>query len=149
MVADPTASAAIEATPDARPGTRDPGRKPLEDHAVPSGILFVRQSGIRWERLAQEIGRGSGMSCWRRLRDWPQAGVGTGRTGDTTRFKAPLVTDAQGLSFALILPAAHRNDVTRVLPLRAAPHARIADQPPHVPRQCAKRKEEARVLRGL
>lgn len=116
---------------------------------MPSGILFVRQSGIRWERLAQEIGRGSGMSCWRRLRDWPQAGVGTGRTGDTTRFKAPLVTDAQGLSFALILPAAHRNDVTRVLPLRAAPHARIADQPPHVSRQCAKRKKKPACCAGF
>lgn len=115
---------------------------------MPSGILSVRQSGIRWERLAQEMGRGSGMSCWRRLRDWPQAGLGPAARGHDP-LQSPLVTDAQGLSFALILPAAHRNDVTRVLPLRAAPHARIADQPPHVSRQCAKRKEEARVLRGL
>jgi transposase len=25
--------------------------------------------------LPQELGRGSGMTCWRRLRDWQQAGI--------------------------------------------------------------------------
>ena len=40
-----------------------------------TGILFVLQSGIPWERLPQEMGCGSGMTCWRRLRDWQQAGV--------------------------------------------------------------------------
>ncbi len=42
---------------------------------VLTGILFVLQSGIPWEMLPQEMGCGSGMSCWRRLRDWQQAGV--------------------------------------------------------------------------
>jgi transposase len=37
--------------------------------------LFVLQSGIPWEMLPQEMGCGSGMTCWRRLRDWQQAGV--------------------------------------------------------------------------
>lgn len=55
--------------------TRYPGRKPLDDRAVLTGILFVLQSGIPWEMLPQEMGCGSGMSCWRRLRDWQQAGV--------------------------------------------------------------------------
>jgi transposase len=32
-------------------------------------------SGIPWEMLPQELGCGSGMSCWRRLRDWTSAGV--------------------------------------------------------------------------
>ncbi|MDR6208014.1 transposase [Paraburkholderia graminis] len=54
---------------------RYPGRKPLDDRAVLTGILFVLQSGIPWEMLPQEMGCGSGMSCWRRLRDWQQAGV--------------------------------------------------------------------------
>jgi transposase len=42
---------------------------------VLSGILFVLSTGIAWRRLPQELGFGSGMTCWRRLRDWQQAGV--------------------------------------------------------------------------
>jgi len=40
-----------------------------------TGILFVLRSGIPWEMLPQEMGCGSGMTCWRRLRDWNEAGV--------------------------------------------------------------------------
>lgn len=54
---------------------RYPGRKPLEDRKVLTGILFVLQSGIPWEMLPKEMGCGSGMSCWRRLRAWQEAGV--------------------------------------------------------------------------
>jgi len=31
--------------------------------------------GSPWEFLPQELGFGSGMTCWRRLRDWHQGGV--------------------------------------------------------------------------
>ncbi|WP_373866988.1 transposase [Nocardia neocaledoniensis] len=41
----------------------------------PGGILFVLSTGIGWEDLCQELGFGSGMTCWRRLRDWQAAGV--------------------------------------------------------------------------
>lgn len=62
--------------PPAKPRrARYPGRKPLEDRALLTGILFVLQTGIPWEMLPQEMGCGSGMSCWRRLRAWQQAGV--------------------------------------------------------------------------
>jgi len=54
---------------------RNPGRKPVPDRACLTGILFVLMSGIPWERLPQEMGCGSGMTCWRRLRDWNKAGV--------------------------------------------------------------------------
>ena len=54
---------------------RYPGRKALEDRAVLTGILFVLKTGIAWEDLPQEMGCGSGMTCWRRLRDWQKAGV--------------------------------------------------------------------------
>ena len=40
-----------------------------------TGILFVLKTGIPWEYLPQEMGCGCGMTCWRRLRDWQQAGV--------------------------------------------------------------------------
>jgi len=54
---------------------RYPGRKPLEHRQALTGILFVLQTGIPWEYLPQEMGCGSGMSCWRRLRAWQRAGV--------------------------------------------------------------------------
>ena len=54
---------------------RYPGRKPLPDRAVLTGILFVLKTGIGWEDLPKEMGCGSGMTCWRRLRDWQKAGV--------------------------------------------------------------------------
>lgn len=51
------------------------GRPRLSDRAALTGILFVLRSGLPWEMLPAEMGCGSGMSCWRRLRDWHQAGV--------------------------------------------------------------------------
>ncbi len=57
-------------------GHRRPGCKPvLADRKVLCGILFVLYTGIQWEWLPQELGFGSGMTCWRRLRDWNAAGV--------------------------------------------------------------------------
>jgi transposase len=52
-----------------------PGRKRLDDRKVLCGVLFVLNTGIRWEFLPQELGFGSGMTCWRRPRDWHEAGV--------------------------------------------------------------------------
>jgi len=54
---------------------RYPGRRPLDDRKVLRGILFVLHAGIGWEHLPQELGFGCGMTAWRRLRAWQQAGV--------------------------------------------------------------------------
>jgi transposase len=51
------------------------GRPPVPDRQTLTGIIFVLKTGIPWEDLPQEMGCGSGMTCWRRLRDWQQAGV--------------------------------------------------------------------------
>ena len=58
-----------------RPPKPKGGRPPLPDRAVLTGILFVLKTGIPWEDLPREMGCGSGMTCWRRLRDWNEAGV--------------------------------------------------------------------------
>src|SRR5215203_4518022 len=51
------------------------GRPRIDDRAALTGILFVLKSGIPWEMLPQEMGCGSGVTCWRRLREWHEAGV--------------------------------------------------------------------------
>lgn len=47
----------------------------MSDRAALTGILFVLRSGIPWEMLPKEMGCGSGMTCWRRLKEWHVAGV--------------------------------------------------------------------------
>ncbi len=51
------------------------GRPRIDDRAALTGIVFVLKSGIPWEMLPKEMGCGSGSTCWRRLRDWQEAGV--------------------------------------------------------------------------
>jgi transposase len=51
------------------------GRKRLDNRRVLTGILFILQTGLPWDWLPKEMGCGSGMTCWRRARDWQQAGV--------------------------------------------------------------------------
>ena len=46
------------------------GRPRVQDRACLTGILFVLKTGIQWELLPQEMGCGSGMTCWQWLRDW-------------------------------------------------------------------------------
>lgn len=54
---------------------RYPGRKRIPDRLTLTGILFVLKTGIPWEELPPEMGCGSGVTCWRRLRDWQEQGV--------------------------------------------------------------------------
>lgn len=54
---------------------RFPGRKPLDRRKVLAGIIFVLKTGIPWEDLPQEMGCGCGMTCWKYLKAWQDAGV--------------------------------------------------------------------------
>src|SRR3981081_1536554 len=56
---------------------RYPGRQRVGDREALAGILFVLKTGIPWEDLPVEMGCGCGMTCWRRLHDWNEAGVWT------------------------------------------------------------------------
>src|SRR5512146_329562 len=67
--------AVVEPLLPAEPPKPQGGRPRLSDRAALTGIIFVLKSGIPWEMLPQELGCGSGMTCWRRLRDWQRAGV--------------------------------------------------------------------------
>jgi transposase len=51
------------------------GRPRVDDRAALTGIIFVLKSGIPWEMLPKEMGCGSGMTCWGRLKEWHEAGV--------------------------------------------------------------------------
>ena len=65
---------AIEPLLPSEPPKPKGGRPRCDERAVLAGIIFVLRSGIPWEMLPRELGC-SGMTCWRRLRDWQEAGV--------------------------------------------------------------------------
>ena len=54
---------------------RHPGRKPLDNRAALTGILFVLKTGLPWNDLPREMGCGSGAACWVRLHEWHRLGV--------------------------------------------------------------------------
>ncbi|WP_409497179.1 IS5 family transposase [Amycolatopsis sp. cmx-11-12] len=47
----------------------------MDDRKAWCGIMFVLYPAIPWESLPQKLGYRSGMTCWRQLRDWTEAGV--------------------------------------------------------------------------
>jgi transposase len=51
------------------------GRPRVPDRAALGGIIFVLRTGCPWRLLPSALGCGSGTTCWRRLRDWQEAGV--------------------------------------------------------------------------
>jgi transposase len=51
------------------------GRPRVPNRAALGGIIFVLRTGCPWRLLPKELGCGNGTTCWRRLRDWQEAGV--------------------------------------------------------------------------
>jgi transposase len=57
------------------------GRPRVPDRAVAGAIIFMLRAGLPWRLLpARELSAGSPVTCWRRLRDWQQAGSGNSCT---------------------------------------------------------------------
>src|SRR3954463_10692774 len=55
--------------------SRYPGRRPIDDRAALAGIVFVLKTGITWNQPPMSLVGCSGVTCWRRLPDWTEAGV--------------------------------------------------------------------------
>lgn len=54
---------------------RYPGRLPADDRAALRGILYVLCKSVSWRDVPAEQVGCSGVTAWRRLRDWTEAGV--------------------------------------------------------------------------
>ena len=51
------------------------GRPWVDDSATLNGVLYGLRTGIAWRHLPTKLGWGSGVTCWRRLREWQRRGV--------------------------------------------------------------------------
>lgn len=54
---------------------RYPGRLRVPDRVALAGVLFVLRTGVAWRDVPAETVGCSGVTAWRRLRDWTEAGV--------------------------------------------------------------------------
>jgi transposase len=54
---------------------RHPGRLRTPDRAALEGILFAARTGVSWNDLPTSLFGASGATCWRRLKEWHEAGV--------------------------------------------------------------------------
>lgn len=79
MMAKPIVSderwAVVEPLLPPAPANPKGGRPRVANRDVLRGIIFVLRTGRPWSWLPQEMGGGSGATCWRRRREWQQAGV--------------------------------------------------------------------------
>lgn len=54
---------------------RRPGRLRVPGRTALAGVLYVLRTGVAWRDLPAETVGCSGVTAWRRLRDWTEAGV--------------------------------------------------------------------------
>lgn len=54
---------------------RHSGRLRTPDRAALEGILFAARTGVSWNDLPTALFGASGATCWRRLKEWHEAGV--------------------------------------------------------------------------
>ncbi|MEU3505778.1 IS5 family transposase, partial [Streptomyces hundungensis] len=54
---------------------RHPGRLRVPDRTALAGILYILRTGASWRDVPAETMGCDGVTAWRRLRDWTEAGV--------------------------------------------------------------------------
>lgn len=54
---------------------RHPGRLRVPDRAALAGVFYLLRTGVAWRDIPAETVGCSGLTVWRRLRDWTEAGV--------------------------------------------------------------------------
>ena len=54
---------------------RHPGRLRVSDRVALAGIVYVLRKGVAWCDVPAQVVGCSGVTSWRRLRDWTEAGV--------------------------------------------------------------------------
>ncbi|MFD3645175.1 IS5 family transposase [Streptomyces cyaneofuscatus] len=54
---------------------RHPGRLRVPDRVALAGVMYVLRTGVAWRDVPAEAVGCSGVTAWRRLRDWTEAGV--------------------------------------------------------------------------
>ncbi len=67
--------AAIQPLLPPEPTRQHGGPSRVSHRAALGGILYILRHGLRWRDLPTELGFGSGVTCWRRLRQWQALGV--------------------------------------------------------------------------
>lgn len=55
--------------------SRAPVPWPSDDRLALAGVIYVLRTGITWNQVPAAVIGCSGVTCWRRLRDWTEAGV--------------------------------------------------------------------------
>jgi transposase len=51
------------------------GRPAVSNRKALIGIIFILRTGAAWNMLPKEMGCGSGVTCWRRFRDWTRLNI--------------------------------------------------------------------------
>jgi transposase len=86
-------------------GLSGPGSKTkrMPDRTALSGILYIaRNKGIAWPDLPHELGYGSGITCWERLRQWERVGA----WAEVRQLLQAKLDDADRIAWSKIAPAA-------------------------------------------
>ncbi|MFJ5886602.1 IS5 family transposase [Kitasatospora cineracea] len=65
---------------------RRPGRLPVPDRAALAGVVYVLCKGVAWRDVPASVVGCSGVTAWRRLRDWTETGL-------WPRMQAALLTE--------------------------------------------------------
>jgi len=51
------------------------GRPRIPDRQCLTGIVYVLRTGMAWNMVPAEFGCGSGVTCWRRFKQWSAEGI--------------------------------------------------------------------------